>query len=59
MPLQIIGSRGDMQIQIDQKTAKQIDEINRNVQTNKEKAMQKLLILVCDIKPELHINYRG
>lgn len=48
-----------MQAQIDKKTNVTIGEINKNVQANKEKAIQKLLLLVCDIKPELHINYRG
>ncbi|ESO06110.1 hypothetical protein HELRODRAFT_64807, partial [Helobdella robusta] len=55
----IIGSRGDMQMQIDKKTVVMIEEINKSVQANKEKAIQKLLLLVCDIKPELHVNYRG
>lgn len=48
-----------MQKTIDQKTAQQINDINRNVQTNKDKAMQKLLKIVCDIRAELHVNYRG
>jgi len=28
------------------------------VKASREKAMQKLLKLVCDIKPELHQNYK-
>jgi hypothetical protein len=55
--LQILGSRGDMEAKIEQTTRQKIEELNRNVQANKEKAMQKLLKLVCDIKPELHENY--
>jgi V-type H+-transporting ATPase subunit G len=54
----ILGSRGDMEAKIEQSTRQRIDELNRNVQMNKEKAMQKLLKLVCDIKPELHENYQ-
>jgi len=54
----ILGSRGDMETKIEVKTKQQIEEINRNVQLHREKAMQKLLKLVCDIKPELHENYR-
>lgn len=57
--LQILGSRGDMEAKIEQGTRQKIEELNRNVQTNKEKAMQKLLKLVCDIKPELHENYQA
>ena len=48
-----------MQTKIDLKTTKFIEELNESVQANKEKAIQKLLLLVCDIKPELHANYRA
>jgi len=48
-----------MENKIELKTKAQIEEINRNVQTHREKAMQKLLKLVCDIKPELHENFRA
>jgi len=57
--LQILGSRGDMEAKIEEATRQKIDEINRNVQINKEKAMQRLLKLVCDIKPELHANFQA
>ena len=56
---QILGSRGDMEAKIEEATRQKIDEINRSVQLNKEKAMQRLLKLVCDIKPELHSNFNG
>jgi len=48
-----------MEAKIEEATRQKIDEINRNVQMNKEKAMQRLLKLVCDIKPELHANFNG
>lgn len=54
----ILGSRGDMENKIEVKTKQEIEEINRNVKTQREKAMQKLLKIVCDIKPELHENYK-
>ena len=47
-----------MEAKIEQTTRQRIDELNRNVQTNKERAMQILLRLVCDIQPELHQNYQ-
>jgi len=55
----ILGSRGDMENKIEMKTKQQIEEINVNVKAHREKAMQNLLKLVCDIKPELHENYRA
>jgi len=57
--VQILGSRGDMEAKIEDATRQKIDEINRSVQTNKDKAMQRLLKLVCDIKPELHANFQA
>ena len=48
-----------MQAKIDSKTTHLIGELNESVHSNKEKAIQKLLLLVCDIKPELHANYRS
>ena len=38
-------------------TQAKIEELNRNVAANKEKAVKRLLSLVCNIKPELHENY--
>jgi len=54
---QILGSRGDMEAKIEESTRQKITEINGNVQMNKDKAMQRLMKLVCDIKPELHANF--
>lgn len=54
---QILGSRGDMEAKIEEQTRQKIGEINSSVQMNKERAMQRLMKLVCDIKPELHANF--
>ncbi|ELT92968.1 hypothetical protein CAPTEDRAFT_150810 [Capitella teleta] len=56
---QILGSKGDMESKIDQTTHVKMQELEQNMAANKEKAMQRLLMLVCDIKPELHENYRA
>lgn len=58
MILQTLGSTGDRQAKIDVQTSKQLEEIGKNVQINAEAAIQKLLAIVCDIKPDLHTNYR-
>jgi len=55
----VLGSRGDMESKIEHTTRAKIQELERNVANNKEKAMQQLLTLVCDIKPELHVNYKA
>jgi len=38
-------------------TQAKIEELNHSVAANKEKAVKRLLSLVCNIKPELHENY--
>lgn len=53
-----LGSTGDRQAKIDVQTSKQLEEIGKNVQISAEDAIQKLLAIVCDIKPDLHTNYR-
>jgi V-type H+-transporting ATPase subunit G len=53
-----LGSHGDRQAKIDEDTAKQLVEIGQSVVKTKDEAMEKLLALVCDIKPELHMNYQ-
>lgn len=32
--------------------------IQQNFQKNREVVLSQLLSLVCDIKPEIHVNYR-
>jgi len=46
-----------MEAKIEDATRQKIDDINRSVAQNKDHAMQRLLKLVCDIKPELHANF--
>ena len=55
---QIMGSKGDMEAQIEEQTCGKINQMNRNVAATKEKAMQRLLAMVTDIKPEFHTNAR-
>jgi len=54
----ILGSKGDMESKIDAATKTKIIEINQNVADHKGETMERLLNLIYDIKPELHINLR-
>jgi len=56
--LQVLGSRGDRERQIEKDTDEKIKSIERNVQKNKQEALSKLLEMVYDINPELHENLR-
>lgn len=58
MWFQLMGSKGDVQVKMDEETRTQINVLNQQVSKNKEKAMQRLLTLVCTIEPELHRNLR-
>ena len=46
-----------MEAKVEESTRQKISEINGNVAMNKDNAMQRLMKLVCDIKPELHANF--
>ncbi|KAL4218722.1 hypothetical protein ACF0H5_021310 [Mactra antiquata] len=54
----VLGSRGDREKSIDQETLQKIRSIEKNVQRNKQQALQSLLNMVYEIKPELHENLR-
>ena len=56
---QLMGSKGDVQVKMDEETHAQISVLTQQVTKNKEKAMQRLLTLVCTIEPELHRNLRA
>jgi V-type H+-transporting ATPase subunit G len=53
-----LGSHGDRQAKIDEDTAKQLEEIGISVEKTQAVAIEKLLALVCDIQPQLHMNYQ-
>lgn len=48
-----VGSREDVVAKIDQETRRQIDDMNRAVLIRKEKAIQEVLQLVYDVRPEM------
>lgn len=52
------GSKGDIAARIEADTQVKIEAMNRSVAANKEKVIQSLIKLVCDIKPQVHKNYR-
>ena len=56
--VQILGSKGDMESKIEAGTRQKIQDLNGNVARNKEEALNKLLAIVLDIKPQLHENLR-
>ncbi|XP_050763812.1 V-type proton ATPase subunit G 1 isoform X2 [Athene noctua] len=43
---------------IEKETQEKMSVIQQNFQKNREVVLSQLLSLVCDIKPEIHVNYR-
>lgn len=52
------GSKDDFQQKMKGETDKKLETIKEEVKKNKEQVIERLLDLVYEIKPELHINYR-
>ncbi|XP_012872838.1 PREDICTED: V-type proton ATPase subunit G 3 [Dipodomys ordii] len=54
----IMGSQGDLASEIEEQTQGNIQELNRSYNQCMESVMKQLLSAVCDMKPEVHVNYR-
>jgi V-type H+-transporting ATPase subunit G len=53
-----LGSREGIAASIDVETNKKIEGMKHHVASNKDQVIKRLLEIVCDIKPELHRNFR-
>uniref|UniRef100_H3A0Q3 V-type proton ATPase subunit G n=1 Tax=Latimeria chalumnae TaxID=7897 RepID=H3A0Q3_LATCH len=53
-----MGSQGNLNAEVEQQTRRKIQGIQSSFQKNREKVLRQLLMLVCDIRPEIHENYR-
>ncbi|XP_074654932.1 V-type proton ATPase subunit G 1-like [Tubulanus polymorphus] len=53
-----MGSKGNMQQTIDDAMARQLQDMNQNVASNKEKTVLRLIEIVADIEAKRHINLR-
>ncbi|XP_007885510.1 V-type proton ATPase subunit G 3 [Callorhinchus milii] len=54
----IMGSQGNLSVRVDEQTQAKINWLKSDHQQNREKVLYQLLGLVCEIKPEVHINFR-
>ncbi|XP_070497621.1 V-type proton ATPase subunit G-like [Chironomus tepperi] len=52
-----MGSRDAAAAQIDADIQVQIEEMIKVIDENKEKLIEDIIDLICDIKPEVHKNY--
>nr|CAB3224688.1 probable V-type proton ATPase subunit G [Phallusia mammillata] len=53
----ILGSRDDVKVQMDQHREMVIQQLGEQAAINKQKVIDRILDLVFDVKPELHVNY--
>ncbi len=52
------GSKDDFAQKMQDKTQRELHELSGAIDDHKEKVIQRLMELICDIKPELHRNVR-
>nr|XP_006005311.1 PREDICTED: V-type proton ATPase subunit G 1 [Latimeria chalumnae] len=53
-----MGSHGNSATEVEKETVEKMKIIIDSYQKNKEVVLDQLLALVCEIKPEIHMNYR-
>ncbi|XP_023232708.1 V-type proton ATPase subunit G-like [Centruroides vittatus] len=53
-----MGSREDIATKIEADTRIRIEMMNKAMNVNKDKVIEHLLTLVCDIKPDVHRNLK-
>ena len=54
-----MGSRSDLETQIQKFTKEKMEEMKRRMSSMKEQALRNIITVVCDIKPQLHENYKS
>ncbi|KAG8446389.1 hypothetical protein GDO86_014011 [Hymenochirus boettgeri] len=53
-----LGSHGSCSEEVEKETGEKMTIIQQNYVKNKESVLESLLSFVCEIKPEIHENYR-
>lgn len=55
----IMGSQSNLADEIDKQTLEKIKELTGSYNTHAESMLTQVLNMVCDVKPEMHVNYRA
>ncbi|KAJ6654566.1 hypothetical protein lerEdw1_006719 [Lerista edwardsae] len=53
-----LGSHGSSTTEVEKETVEKMGLLQTNFEKNREDVLNSLLNVVCDIKPEIHLNYR-
>jgi V-type H+-transporting ATPase subunit G len=54
-----MGSQSHLSDEIEEQTLEKIKELNGSYNKCMESVIKQLLSMVCDMKPEVHVNYRA
>ncbi|XP_049663709.1 V-type proton ATPase subunit G 3 isoform X2 [Accipiter gentilis] len=54
----VMGSQGNLSAKIEEQTTETVRNLTSSYHKNMENMMKKLLSTICDIKPEVHPNFR-
>lgn len=57
-PPQAMGSQGNLSAEVEQATRRQVQGMQSSQQRNRERVLAQLLGMVCDVRPQVHPNYR-
>lgn len=55
---QAMGSQGNLSAEVEQATRRQVQGMQSSQQRNRERILAQLLGMVCDVRPQVHPNYR-
>lgn len=58
LTLQAMGSQGNLSAEVEQATRRQVQGMQSSQQKNRERVLAQLLGMVCDVRPQVHPNYR-
>ncbi|XP_021538164.1 V-type proton ATPase subunit G 3 isoform X1 [Neomonachus schauinslandi] len=55
----VMGSQSNLSEEIEEQTQGKIKELSGSYNKYMESVLKQLLNIVCDVKPEIHVNYRA
>ncbi|ERE87103.1 V-type proton ATPase subunit G 2-like protein [Cricetulus griseus] len=58
MAIVAMGSQGNLSAEVEQATRRQVQGMQSSQQRNRERVLAQLLGMVCDVRPQVHPNYR-
>ena len=56
--LQALGSHGSCSSEVEKETQEKMTVLQNYFEQNRDAILENLLAFVCDIRPEIHENYR-